>query len=149
MRSVQVGIRGLGTVGSGVFNVITRNLISINNRKLDINILQVGVVDNPNCDTTDDVVRDIFSRTKSQYRYCGRINGGTTVVTFGNTALNNNKHVVTANKALIATRHGDFHLTASKGLVVSMGCCCRRHTHYQSNARRSCCQPDKLGGWHY
>ena len=125
MRSVQVGICGLGTVGSGVFNVITRNLISINNRaNCDINILQVGARrDNPNCDTTDvDVVRDIFEVAQNpNIDIVVELIGGTTVAyDLVMTALNNNKHVVTANKALIA-EHGMeiFTLAASKGLVVA------------------------------
>ena len=63
MRSVQVGICGLGTVGSGVYNVISRNTDSINDRaNCEINIQQVGARrDNPNCDTSEvEVVRDIF-----------------------------------------------------------------------------------------
>ena len=63
MRSVQVGICGLGTVGSGVFNVISRNSSNINDRaNCTINIAQIGARrDNPNCDTAStNVVRDIF-----------------------------------------------------------------------------------------
>ena len=125
MRSVQVGICGLGTVGSGVFNVITRNISNINNRaNCDINILQVGARrDNPNCDTASvDVVRDIFEVAKNpNIDIVVELIGGTTVAyDLVITALNNNKHVVTANKALIA-EHGMeiFTLAASKGLVVA------------------------------
>lgn len=125
MRSVQIGICGLGTVGSGVFNVITRNISNINNRaNCDINILQVGARrDNPNCDTASvDVVRDIFEVAKNpNIDIVVELIGGTTVAyDLVMTALNNNKHVVTANKALIA-EHGMeiFTLAASKGLVVA------------------------------
>ena len=125
MRSVQIGICGLGTVGSGVFNVITRNISNINNRaNCDINILQVGARrDNPNCDTASvDVVRDIFEVAKNpNIDIVVELIGGTTVAyNLVMTALDNNKHVVTANKALIA-EHGMeiFTLAASKGLVVA------------------------------
>ena len=125
MRSVQIGICGLGTVGSGVFNVITRNISNINNRaNCDINILQVGARrDNPNCDTASvDVVRDIFEVAKNpNIDIVVELIGGTTVAyDLVMTALNNNKHVVTANKALIA-EHGMeiFTLAASKGLVIA------------------------------
>ena len=125
MRSVQIGICGLGTVGSGVFNVITRNISNINNRaNCDINILQVGARrDNHNCDTASvDVVRDIFEVAKNpNIDIVVELIGGTTVAyDLVMTALNNNKHVVTANKALIA-EHGMeiFTLAASKGLVVA------------------------------
>jgi len=125
VRSVQIGICGLGTVGSGVFNVITRNISNINNRaNCDINILQVGARrDNHNCDTASvDVVRDIFEVAKNpNIDIVVELIGGTTVAyDLVMTALNNNKHVVTANKALIA-EHGMeiFTLAASKGLVVA------------------------------
>ncbi|MGB0473013.1 MAG: homoserine dehydrogenase [Porticoccaceae bacterium] len=125
MRSVQVGICGLGTVGSGVFNVITRNSSSINNRaNCDINILQVGARrDNPSCDTSKtDVVRDIFEVAKNpDIDIVVELIGGTTVAyDLVMTALKNNKHVVTANKALIA-EHGMeiFSFAASQGLVVA------------------------------
>ena len=125
MRSVQVGICGLGTVGSGVFNVISRNLSSINNRaNCDINILQVGARrDNPSCDSSNvDVVRDIFEVAQNpNIDIVVELIGGTTVAyDLVMTALKNNKHVVTANKALIA-EHGMeiFSFAASKGLVVA------------------------------
>ena len=83
MRSVQVGICGLGTVGSGVFNVISRNLSNINNRaNCDINILQVGARrDNPNCDTSGvEVVRDIFEVVQNpNIDIVVELIGGTTV----------------------------------------------------------------------
>lgn len=43
MREVKVGLCGLGTVGSGVFNVVSRNLAAINARSnCQISIAQVG-----------------------------------------------------------------------------------------------------------
>ena len=125
MRSVQVGICGLGTVGAGVFNVLTRNSNSINDRaNCAINILQVGARrDNPNCDTAHtEVVRDIFEVAKNpQVDILVELIGGTEVAyDLVMTALQNGKHVVTANKALIA-EHGMeiFAVAASKGLVVA------------------------------
>jgi homoserine dehydrogenase len=122
---VQVGICGLGTVGSGVFNVISRNSDTINDRaNCEINISQVGARrDNPSCDTaTTDVVRDIFEVAKNpNIDIVVELIGGTTVAyELVMTALENDKHVVTANKALIA-EHGMeiFALAASKGLVVA------------------------------
>ena len=125
MRSVQVGICGLGTVGSGVFNVISRNSSNINDRaNCDINILQVGARrDNPNCDTSGvEVVRDIFEVVQNpNIDIVVELIGGTTVAyDLVMMALKNGKHVVTANKALIA-EHGMeiFSFAASKGLVVA------------------------------
>ena len=125
MRSVQVGICGLGTVGSGVFNVISRNSSNINDRaNCAINIAQIGARrDNPNCDTAStNVVRDIFEVAQNpDIDIVVELIGGTTVAyDLVMTALKNNKHVVTANKALIA-EHGMeiFTVAASKGLVVA------------------------------
>ena len=125
MRSVQVGICGLGTVGAGVFNVLTRNSSSINDRaNCEINILQVGARrDNPQCDTAAvEVVRDIFEVAKNpDIEVLIELIGGTTVAyDLVMTALQHGKHVVTANKALIA-EHGMeiFTYAASQGLVVA------------------------------
>ena len=125
MRSVQVGICGLGTVGAGVFNVLTRNSSSINDRaNCVINILQVGARrDNPQCNTADvEVVRDIFEVANNpEIDVLVELIGGTTVAyDLVMTALQNGKHVVTANKALIA-EHGMeiFTYAASQGLVVA------------------------------
>ena len=125
MRSVQVGICGLGTVGAGVFNVLTRNSQPINERaNCAINVLQVGARrDNPNCDTADtEIVRDIFDVAKNpQVDIVVELIGGTTVAyDLVMTALEHGKHVVTANKALIA-EHGMeiFAVAESKGLVVA------------------------------
>jgi homoserine dehydrogenase len=125
VRSVQVGICGLGTVGAGVFNVLTRNSSSINDRaNCEINILQVGARrDNPQCNTADvEVVRDIFEVANNpEIDVLVELIGGTTVAyDLVMTALQNGKHVVTANKALIA-EHGMeiFTYAASQGLVVA------------------------------
>ena len=125
MRSVQIGICGLGTVGAGVFNVLTRNSTSINDRaNCQINILQVGARrDNPQCDTANtDVVRDIFEVAKNpEIDVVVELIGGTTVAyDLVMTALKNGKHVVTANKALIAEHGMEIFSTAAKqGLVVA------------------------------
>ena len=125
MRSVQVGICGLGTVGAGVFNVLTRNSSSINGRaNCEINILQVGARrDNPQCDTADiEVVRDIFEVAKNpEIDVVVELIGGTTVAyDLVMTALQNGKHVVTANKALIAEHGMEIFSTAAKqGLIVA------------------------------
>ena len=125
MRSVQVGICGLGTVGSGVYNVISRNSDCINDRaNCDIIIQQVGARrDNPNCNTSDvDVVRDIFEVAKNpEIDIVVELIGGTTVAyDLVMTALKNGKHVVTANKALIA-EHGMeiFAYAESRNLIVA------------------------------
>jgi len=125
VRSVNIGICGLGTVGAGVYNVLSRNSKHINSRaNCNIVISQVGVRrDNPNCDTgSTDVSRDIFDVAKNPaVDVVVELIGGTDVAyELVMTALNNGKHVVTANKALIA-QHGMeiFAAAESRGLMVA------------------------------
>ena len=125
MRSVNIGICGLGTVGAGVYNVLNRNSKQINSRaNCDIVISQVGARrDNPNCDTAaTDVSRDIFAVARnSDVDIVVELIGGTDVAfELVMLALENGKHVVTANKALIAM-HGMeiFAVAESRGLIVA------------------------------
>ncbi len=125
MRSVNIGICGLGTVGAGVYKVLSRNSKHINSRaNCNIVISQVGARrDNPNCDTgSTDVSRDIFDVAKNPaIDVVVELIGGTDVAyELVMTALNNGKHVVTANKALIA-QHGMeiFAAAESRGLMVA------------------------------
>jgi homoserine dehydrogenase len=125
VRSVNIGICGLGTVGAGVYNVISRNSNQINSRaNCDIVISQIGARrDNPSCDTgSTDVDRDIFAVAKNpDIDIVVELIGGTDVAyELVMTALENGKHVVTANKALIA-HHGMaiFAAAESRGLMVA------------------------------
>lgn len=124
MRVVNIGICGLGTVGSGVYNVISRNLAAINARaNCEIKIAQIGCRrDNPDCAlSTTPVTRDIFEVAKNPdiNVVVELIGGTTTAYKLVMTALENGKHVVTANKALIA-EHGMeiFSEAESRGLMV-------------------------------
>ena len=124
MREVKVGLCGLGTVGSGVFNVVSRNLEAINTRSnCQISIAQVGCRrDNKDCDlSTVNMTRDIFNVAKNpDIDIVVELIGGTTVaLELVMLALENGKHVVTANKALIA-EHGMaiFAYAESRGLMV-------------------------------
>jgi homoserine dehydrogenase len=125
VRSVNIGICGLGTVGAGVYNVLNRNSKQINSRaNCEIVISQVGARrDNPNCDTAaTDVSRDIFDVARNpDIDIVVELIGGTDVAfELVMLALENGKHVVTANKALIAM-HGMeiFAAAESRGLIVA------------------------------
>ncbi len=125
MRLVKVGICGLGTVGSGTINLLQRNAQLINPRSnCEIVVSQVGARrDNPNCDTSSlNVSRDIFDVAKNpDIDIVVELIGGTTIARdLVMTALENGKHVVTANKALIA-EHGMeiFAYAESHNLIVA------------------------------
>ena len=110
-RTVSLGICGLGTVGSGVVDVLTRNKSLIENRAdAIIEIVHIGARrDNPNCDTAGfRVSRDVFDVVRDPaVDVVVELIGGTTVAKeLVVEALRNGKSVVTANKALIAT-HGN------------------------------------------
>ena len=124
MREVKVGLCGLGTVGSGVFNVVSRNLAAINARSnCQISIAQIGCRrDNTACDlSTANITRDIFEVAKNPAIdiVVELIGGTTTAYELVMLALENGKHVVTANKALIA-EHGMtiFAQAEARGLMV-------------------------------
>ncbi|AFU97900.1 homoserine dehydrogenase [Simiduia agarivorans] len=107
MKPVKVGLCGLGTVGSGTFAVLSRNQSAISARAgVPIEIVHVGARrDNPACDLAGvKVSRDIFdvARDPEIDIVVELIGGTTTARELVSTAIANGKHVVTANKALIA-----------------------------------------------
>jgi homoserine dehydrogenase len=123
-EQLGVGICGLGTVGSGAFNLLVNNEAEISrktNRR--INVVQVGCRrDHPNCDLTGvDVTRDIFDVVKNPaVDIVLELIGGTDVaMQLVVAAIENKKHVVTANKALIAL-HGEklFKMAADAGVCL-------------------------------
>jgi homoserine dehydrogenase len=127
MKPIQVGLLGIGTVGSGVFNVLARNQSEIKRRAgRGIEIAEVAarqidkvravvgsemkivanpmdVVNNPNIDIVVEVI------------------GGTTLAKdLVLQAISNGKHVVTANKALLAEFGNEIFAAAhAKGVMVA------------------------------
>ncbi|MGH1440146.1 MAG: homoserine dehydrogenase [Cellvibrionaceae bacterium] len=123
MKPVKIGICGLGTVGSGAFNVLTRNKESIDSRaSCQIDIAQVGARrDNPECDLSNtNVVRDIFAVTENpDIDIVVELVGGTTVAKeLVLKAIQHGKHVVTANKALIAEFGNEIFAAAKQANVI-------------------------------
>jgi homoserine dehydrogenase len=125
LKPVKVGICGFGTVGGGTFNVLTSNANQIARRAgRDIIIEQVGARrDNPACDTSStNVTRDIFDVVRNpEVDVVVELIGGYEVAReLVLEAIKNGKHVVTANKALIAV-HGDEIFAAAKEAGVTVG----------------------------
>ncbi|ASK33381.1 homoserine dehydrogenase [Alloalcanivorax mobilis] len=125
MKPVKVGIAGLGTVGSGTVNVLKRNAREIGRRVgRPIEIAHIGSRrDNPLCDITG--VRfseDVFAVANDpDIDILVELIGGTdTARELVLTAIRNGKHIVTANKALIA-EHGNeiFHTAQECGVDVA------------------------------
>ncbi|WKD50867.1 homoserine dehydrogenase [Microbulbifer spongiae] len=124
-RAVRIGVCGLGTVGGATINVLARNGKEIAARcGRPVIIEEVGARrDNPDCDTSRlKVTPDIFAVANNpDVDILVELVGGTGVARdLVLTAIDNGKHVVTANKALIA-EHGNmlFEFAAQKGVTVA------------------------------
>ena len=125
MSSVGIGLCGLGTVSSGVINVLARNANTIGMRAgTAIEIRHIGARrDNPSVDTSSyKVSRDIFAVVEDPavdivVELIGGYEPARELVL---KAIANGKHVVTANKALIA-EHGNeiFAAAEAKGVNVA------------------------------
>ncbi|MET4161996.1 homoserine dehydrogenase [Marinobacterium iners] len=125
MKPVKVGICGLGTVGGGTFNVLTRNAEEISRRAgRKIIIEQIGTrSENPACDTSGmQLTTDVFEvATNPEIDIVVELIGGyETARELVMTAIENGKHVVTANKALIAV-HGNeiFEAAQEQNVMVA------------------------------
>ncbi|NNM52322.1 MAG: homoserine dehydrogenase, partial [Pseudomonadales bacterium] len=124
-QAVRVGIVGLGTVGGGAFRLLSENADEIARRTgRPIVVSHVGARrDNPQCLTGSvRVSRDVFDVVHDpDIDIIVEVMGGTTtareVVT---QAILQGKHVVTANKALLA-EHGNeiFALAEKHGVYVA------------------------------
>ncbi len=127
MNPVKVGVLGLGTVGCGSVNVLTRNAEEIARRagrQIEISMAAVRDLDRPRICETEGIrlTTDPFEVANDpDIDIVLELMGGTefareVVVQ----ALSQGKHVVTANKALIAT-HGNelFGLAQEKGVMVA------------------------------
>ncbi|MCP4597679.1 homoserine dehydrogenase [Neptuniibacter sp.] len=125
MKPVKVGICGLGTVGGGTFNVLKRNAEEIARRAgRKIVVEHIGARHtNPDCDTKgSQITDDIFEVAKNpEVDVVVELIGGYDVAKeLVLTAIENGKHVVTANKALIAV-HGNeiFEAAQKKNVMVA------------------------------
>lgn len=122
---VRVGLCGLGTVGSGTFNVLQRNAEEIARRVgRPIVVEHVGARrDHPECDTGQTrVSRDIFdvARDPNVDVVVELIGGNTVARELVLEAIAHGKHVVTANKALLAEQGDEiFKAAAEKGVIVA------------------------------
>lgn len=123
-RTVKLGICGLGTVGSGTVNLLASNGESISRKAgVRLEIVHVGARrDNPACDLSAlKVSRDIFAVVDDpEVDIVIELIGGTTVAKeLVIRAIEAKKHVVTANKALIAEFGTElFALAAEAGVAL-------------------------------
>jgi len=125
VKPVSVGIVGLGTVGGGAFNLLRENAAEIRRRTgRDISVTHVGARrDKPGYDFSGtQVSQDIFAVVDDPaIDIVVEVIGGTTTARdVVMKAIANGKHVVTANKALLA-EHGNeiFAAAEKKGVYVA------------------------------
>ena len=124
MKAINIGICGLGTVGAGVVNVMQRNVASIAARAgREVLITHIGARrDNPACDLgSTKISRDIFAVVNDPDVdiVVELIGGYEPALELVMQAIANGKHVVTANKALIAM-HGNEIFAAADARGVSV-----------------------------
>jgi homoserine dehydrogenase len=127
MEPVKIGILGLGTVGGGTVNVLRRNAGEITRRAgraINVHMASVRSLDKPRiCDTEGMVLTtDPFEivNTPDIDVVVELIGGSTLAKDLVLSAIRQGKHVVTANKALIA-EHGNeiFSAAQAQGVTVA------------------------------
>ncbi|PPD13476.1 homoserine dehydrogenase [Methylophilus sp.] len=127
MKELKVGLLGIGTVGGGTYTVITRNQADIS-RRIGGNIRIVQVADR-NLELARQVTGGQVALTDDAFAVVDNpeidvvvelIGGYTIAKELVLKAIANGKHVVTANKALLAV-HGNeiFKAAAGKGVIVA------------------------------
>jgi len=126
VQSVKIGVLGLGTVGSGTVNVLRRNIKEITRRAgRDIEITRAAdrrLEKERDCDISGiDITTDAFEIVNDpNIHVVVELIGGTGIAReLVLKAIENGKHVVTANKALIAL-HGNelFAKAQEKGVTI-------------------------------
>ena len=127
MKPINVGLLGIGTVGGGTFTVLQRNAEEITRRAgrpiritvvADKNVALAKKVTGGTCRVTDDAFSVV---TDPEVDIVIELIGGYGVAKeLVLKAIANGKHVVTANKALLAT-HGNeiFKAAQDKGVMVA------------------------------
>jgi homoserine dehydrogenase len=127
MRPIHVGLLGIGTVGGGTFHVLNRNQSEITRRAG--RGIQITVVADKDLARARSVVADAARVTDDAFAVVRDpdidivielIGGYTVAKDLILAAIEHGKHVVTANKALLAT-HGNeiFAAARRKGVMVA------------------------------
>jgi len=127
MKPIQVGLLGMGTVGSGTFNVLRRNQEEIQRRAgrgieitmvADLDVVKAQALVGPHIKVVSDA-RQIIANPEIDI-VVELIGGYGIAKTLVLEAIAAGKHVVTANKALLAV-HGTeiFAAAHAKGVMVA------------------------------
>ncbi len=127
MKPINVGLLGIGTVGGGTFTVLSRNREEISRRAG--REIRIGMVAEKDIEKARKIVGDAATIVADAARVVEHpdidivielIGGYTVAKDLVLRAINNGKHVVTANKAMLAM-HGNeiFAAAQAKGVIVA------------------------------
>lgn len=127
MNPIKVGLLGIGTVGSGTFNVLKRNQEEI--RRRAGRGIEIAVVADLNTERARKLTNGEVEIVSDAHQVVTRPDIDIVVELIGGygiarelvlKAIENGKHVVTANKALLAV-HGNeiFEAARKKGVIVA------------------------------
>lgn len=126
MKPVNIGLLGFGTVGQGVANILVRNAAEIERRAgrgIQVKIASIrsqgqNVAASLGIDTTTDPL-SIVNDPQIDI-VCEMMGGEQPALDLIMTAISQGKHVITANKALIAIHGNDIFEAARKhGVIVA------------------------------
>jgi homoserine dehydrogenase len=127
VKQLNVGLLGIGTVGGGTYNVLVRNAAEITRRTgVEIRVVQVA---DKNAELAKKVTGGDVDITDDAFSLVANPKVDVVVELIGGyglskqlvlSAIENGKHVVTANKALLAL-HGNeiFAAAQAKGVIVA------------------------------
>ncbi|MDB5727743.1 MAG: homoserine dehydrogenase, partial [Noviherbaspirillum sp.] len=127
MKPIKVGLLGIGTVGSGTFNVLKRNQEEIKRRAG--RSIEIAMVADLNTERARELTRGECEVVNDAHLVVDNPEIDIVIELIGGygiakelvmKAIANGKHVVTANKALLAT-HGTeiFQAAQAKGVMVA------------------------------
>ncbi len=127
MKAINVGLLGIGTVGGGTFTVLKRNAEEITRRAG--RPIEISIVADRNLDLARQVTGGACKVTDDAFAVVSDPNVDIVVELIGGygvakdlvmKAIENGKHVVTANKALLATYGNEIFAAAQKkGVIVA------------------------------
>src|SRR5918994_8131 len=125
MKPINVGLLGIGTVGGGTWDVLSRNADEIQRRAG--RAIRIAVVADKEIDRAKQivggkakVVSDAFEVVRAKdVDIVVELIGGTTIAkALGLDAIEHGKHVVTANKALLANHGNEIFAAAQRKQVT-------------------------------
>ncbi len=125
MKQLNVGLLGIGTVGGGTYTVLTRNADEISRRTgVAINVVQVA---DKNIEHAKSITGGLVEVTDDAFAVVNNPKVDVVVELIGGytlskqlvlKAIENGKHVVTANKALLALHGNEIFAAAQKAGVI-------------------------------